>query len=102
MTSRACHASVRSLWVYILTNRSGTLYTGVTNDLERRLAEHQGGSGFTARYAVGRLIYAEEHALPADAIAREKQIKGWRRSKKVALVNAANPGWRDLRGHHEA
>lgn len=87
---------MRSYWVYILTNRSGTLYTGVTNDLSRRLAEHRSGSGFTARYAIGRLIYAEAHPTAADAIAREKQIKGWRRTKKVALVNAANPRWSDL------
>lgn len=90
-----------SLWVYILTNRSGTLYTGVTNDVERRLAEHWEGAGFTGRYAIDRLVYAEEHARAADAIAREKQIKGWRRSKKVALVTSANPNWKDLtRGGH--
>ena len=87
---------MRPCWVYILTNRSGTLYTGVTNDLARRLAEHRDGTGFAARYAMDRLIYTEEHSRPADAIAREKQIKGWRREKKVALVNAANPAWADL------
>ena len=84
------------LWVYILTNRSGTLYTGVTNNVARRLAEHRAGSGFTARYAIDRLVYVEEHPRAADAIAREKQIKGWRREKKVALINAANPRWADL------
>ncbi len=85
-----------ALWVYILTNRSGTLYTGVTNDVARRLAEHAAGSGFTSRYAIDRLVYVEEHPRAVDAIAREKQIKGWRREKKVALINAANPGWTDL------
>lgn len=85
-----------ALWVYILTNRSGTLYTGVTNDVARRLEEHKAGSGFTSRYAVDRLVYVEEHARAVDAIAREKQIKGWRREKKVALINATNPGWADL------
>ncbi len=85
-----------ALWVYMLTNRSGTLYTGVTNDLTRRLQEHKAGAGFTSRYAVDRLVYVEEHARAVDAIAREKQIKGWRREKKVALINATNPGWEAL------
>ena len=85
-------------WVYLLTNRSGTLYVGVTNDLARRTAEHKAKAlpGFTSRYHLDRLIYCEEYPTARDAIAREKQLKGWRRSKKVALVNAANPSWRDL------
>ena len=89
----------RTYWVYILTNRSGTLYVGVTNDLERRMAEHAAGGvgSFTGRYALNRLIYAEPYPDVRDAIARGKQLKGWRRAKKVALINAANPGWRDLR-----
>ena len=92
------------LWVYILTNRSGTLYTGVTNNVARRLAEHRSDSaaGFTGQYAIDRLVYVEEHARPADAIAREKQIKGWRREKKVDLINASNPEWRDLAQSGEA
>ena len=94
----------RTYWVYILTNRSGTLYIGVTNDLERRMGEHaaSGEERFTGRYALDRLIYAEPYPDIRDAIAREKQLKGWRRAKKVALVNASNPGWRDLRrgGRH--
>lgn len=72
---------------------------GMTNDLERRMAEHRSGvapDSFTSRYAVDRLIYAEPYATPGEAIQREKQIKGWRRAKKVELVNAANPSWRDL------
>lgn len=88
--------AVRAYWVYILTNRSETLYTGMTNDLVRRLAEHRAGAGFTGRYAIHRLVYAEEYPTAADAIAREKQIKGWTRARKVALVNGANPRWRDL------
>ena len=94
----------QTYWVYILTNRSGTLYVGVTNDLERRLAEHAtgGAASFTGRYALDRLVYAEPYPDVRDAIAREKQLKGWRRAKKVALVNAANPAWRDLRGGAEA
>ena len=89
----------RAYWVYILTNRSCTLYIGVTNNLERRLAEHatSGAARFTGRYALDRLIHAELYPDVRDAIAREKQLKGWRREKKVALVSADNPTWRDLR-----
>ena len=89
----------KTYWVYILTNRSGTLYVGVTNDLERRMAEHaaSGDERFTGRYTLDRLIYAEPYPDIRDAIAREKQLKGWRRSKKVSLINAVNPTWRDLR-----
>ena len=89
----------RTYWVYVLTNRSGTLRVGVTRDLERRMAEHaaSGDETFTGRYALNRSIYAEPRAYVRDAIAREEQLEGWRRSKKVTLVNRANPGWRDLR-----
>ena len=88
-----------SYWVYILTNRSGTLYIGVTNDLSRRVAEHKAGihpEGFTTRYILDRLIYLEEYPSIRDALAREKQLKHWRRAKKVALINATNPDWHDL------
>jgi putative endonuclease len=71
----------------------------VTNDLERRVAEHKAGmhpDGFTARYALDRLVYTEAYPSIRDALAREKQLKGWRRAKKVALINAENPAWRDL------
>ena len=90
---------MRSYWVYILTNRTGTLYVGMTNDLQRRVYEHVQHlvSGFTSRYAIDRLVYAEETNDVAAAIEREKQIKGWRRSKKVALIESVNPRWRDLR-----
>ena len=86
----------RSYYVYILTNRSGTLYTGVTNDLERRLAEHRAGpaGSFTARYKLDRLLYFEETEDVQDAILREKQIKGW--TRKIELVATLNPTWRDL------
>ena len=85
-------------YVYIMTNRSGTLYTGVTNDLQRRVWEHgQGmGSEFTTKYRINRLIYYETYTDVRDAIAREKQIKGWRRAKKTALIATMNPEWRDL------
>jgi len=88
----------RRLFVYILTNKSGTLYTGVTNDLERRMYEHRNHvvSGFSARYLVDRLVYFEEHNDADTAISREKQIKGWLRRKKIALVESVNPDWRDL------
>ena len=82
--------------VYLLASRSRALYVGVTNDLARRLAEHREGSGYTARYRIDRLVYHEAHASARDAIAREKQIKAWRREKKVALIERENPGWRDL------
>jgi putative endonuclease len=81
-----------------MTNPSRTLYVGVTNDLERRVLQHRHKSveGFTQRYNITRLAYFEEFSDIRDAIAREKQIKGWSRSKKVALIEAKNPTWRDL------
>ena len=86
-------------FVYILASRrNGTLYIGVTTDLSRRLFEHSEGlvRGFTARYGVKRLVYCEEHERIDVAIAREKQLKGWRRAWKIDLIEAANPEWRDL------
>ena len=85
-------------YVYILTNASRTLYVGVTNNLERRMFEHKNKlvPGFAARYNVTRLAYYEETPSIESAIAREKEVKGWRRSKKVALVESANPRWKDL------
>jgi putative endonuclease len=84
--------------VYIMTNPSRTLYVGMTNDLARRVYEHQHHllEGFTARYNVVHLAYYEQTDDVAAAIAREKQIKGWRRSRKIALVESMNPEWRDL------
>lgn len=85
--------------VYILTNRSGTLYVGMTSDMEVRLAQHRAGvypKAFTKRYAMDRLIYVETFGEARDAVQRERQLKGWRREKKVALINAANPDWHDL------
>ena len=85
-------------YVYIMTNNSGTLYTGVTNDLERRVAEHRAGTerGFAAKYKTNRLMYYEATPRVEAAIAREKQIKSWRRSKKIELIQTLNPRWRDL------
>jgi len=89
---------MRQYFVYIMGSRSKTLYVGVTNDLERRVYEHKQGlvAGFTSRYRVTRLVYYEETSDVAAAIEREKQIKGWLRSKKVALIESMNPEWDDL------
>ena len=88
----------KQYYVYIITNRSGTLYTGVTNNLERRIREHKSGNipGFARRYRISRLVFYEETTDIASAIQREKQIKGWLRKKKVALIESMNPDWRDL------
>jgi predicted GIY-YIG superfamily endonuclease len=91
---------MKSYCVYILTNdRCTVLYVGVTNDLDKRMAEHcsRRGSLFVWRYNVFSLAYAEQFARVGDAIAREKQIKGWTRAKKIALIESANPAWRDIR-----
>ncbi len=92
-------SSRRSYYVYILTNpRRTVLYTGVTNDLGRRAAEHtqKQRPSFTARYNVSELVYFESHANINDAIAREKQIKGGSRQKKLDLIDAFNPEWKDF------
>ncbi|HEX6199783.1 MAG TPA: GIY-YIG nuclease family protein [Thermoanaerobaculia bacterium] len=87
----------RFFWVYILASRSRTLYVGVTGNLDRRLEAHKGGwSAFTSHYRVNRLVHFEVFEWVWEAIAREKQIKRWRREKKVALVTRFNPEWRDL------
>jgi len=89
---------VKTYWVYIMTNRSGTLYIGVTGDLARCVYEHrhQQVSSFTSRYKIDRLVHVESFSEVRDAIAREKQIKGWVKSKKLALIARSNPDWRDL------
>lgn len=81
-----------------MTNKSRTLYTGVTNDLERRVYEHKQKlvPGFTAKYNITRLVYFEVTQDVQAAITREKQIKGWLRSKKIALIESVNPEWKDL------
>ena len=89
----------RRYWVYILTNRYRTVfYTGVTNNLERRLGEHRGGKegGFSARYRVKYLIYFEKYNRITVAIDREKQLKRWTREKKLHLVHRVNPDLIDL------
>jgi putative endonuclease len=86
-------------FVYILANRrNGTLYTGITNSLERRVWQHQHKvhTGFTAKYGVGRLVYFEAFRDVTNAIAREKQIKAGSRAKKIALIERENLEWKDL------
>ena len=89
----------RLYFVYILASkRNGTLYVGITNDLERRIAEHKSGliEGFTKKYDVRMLVYSASFHNPSDAIATEKRIKRWRRAWKLKLIEERNPQWRDL------
>jgi putative endonuclease len=89
-------------FVYIMASPSHTLYTGVTNDLARRVSEHKEGVGgtFTKRYRVNQLVHFEEFTDIRQAIEREKQIKGLLRSKKIALIETSNPYWHDLGADH--
>jgi putative endonuclease len=87
----------RTFFVYILASRLRTLYVGVTGDLHRRLAQHRSAQhGFTRRYGIVRLVHMEVYPTAASAIARERQLKGWRRERKIALIESTNPGWSDL------
>ena len=91
----------RQFYVYILTNKAQTvLYTGITNDLKKRIWEHNSGLGskFAGRYGVSRLVYFEVFEDTYEAISREKQIKAGPRRRKVALIEKANPRWRNLAG----
>ena len=89
---------MREYYVYLVSNVTGMLYTGVTNDLMRRVFEHKTKAvrGFTSHYNIKRLVYFESTDDVSAAIAREKQIKGWVRKKKVDLINTMNPEWQDL------
>jgi putative endonuclease len=89
---------MKRYYVYILTSKTGTLYVGVTNDLQRRIYEHKHGliKGFTKRYVVNRLVYYEETPEVNEAITREKEIKKWRRSRKINLIKSMNSQWKDL------
>jgi putative endonuclease len=84
--------------IYIMASASGVLYTGVTSHLERRVLQHQQKhfAGFSAKYNTTKLVYFEPFSDVRDAIAREKQLKRWRREKKVFLIERVNPAWRDL------
>ena len=88
--------------VYIMSNVSKMLYVGVTNDLEKRVLQHKSKLilGYTQRYNLFKLVYFESFGDIRDAIRREKQIKGWLRSKKVALIQSVNPHWNDLAEKH--
>jgi putative endonuclease len=90
----------KHFYVYIMTNnsRSHVSYTGITGDLPRRVFEHKNKFliGFTSRYNLTRLVYYEMFSYPGDAIQREKEIKGWVRSKKIKLIESVNPHWHDL------
>ncbi len=90
---------MRQYWVYILTNKMNTvLYTGVTSNLEQRVFQHREKlvPGFTRKYNATKLVYCEETNDVHVAIEREKQIKGWTRAKKIALIESNNPLWKDL------
>jgi putative endonuclease len=89
----------RHFYIYIITNQRNTvLYTGVTNNLIRRILEHKKkiNKGFTSRYNCNKLVYYETYDNPNDAIAREKQIKAGSRKRKIKLIESKNPNWRDL------
>jgi putative endonuclease len=89
----------KQYYIYIMTNKYNTvLYTGVTNNLKRRVYEHKEklGGGFTSKYNVNKLVYYEVTEDMNTAIAREKQIKGGSRKKKIDLINSMNPEWKDL------
>lgn len=88
----------KNYYVYIMTNKSRTFYVGMTNNLERRSFEHKHKliQGFTSRYNITQLVYYEVYSDVREAIAREKQVKDWRREKKIALIESVNPSWKDL------
>ena len=89
---------MRDYYVYIMTNKARTLYVGVTNNLEQRVAQHKEKlvEGFTSRYGLNELAYYASTKDVREAIAREKQIKGWTRAKKIVLIEEMNPNWDDL------
>ena len=89
---------MKKYYVYIMASKSRVLYTGVTNNLERRVYEHKNKlvEGFTSKYNITQLVHYEETNDVHVAIAREKQIKGWLRSKKITLIESVNPQWKDL------
>jgi len=93
----------KKYYVYIATNQSNTLYTGVTNNIRRRMLEHKNKliKGFTEKYNINKLVFYQEFNNPEEAIAAEKKIKGWTRKKKIELIKSMNPGFRDLLCHVE-
>ena len=90
---------MRQYWVYIMASRGGVLYVGMTNDLLQRVQEHKSGlflQSFTRQFNVNRLVYYETCTELRAAVSREKQLKSWRRQKKIELISSFNPGWDDL------
>nr|WP_299384725.1 GIY-YIG nuclease family protein [Allomuricauda sp.] len=90
---------IHAYYVYILASkRNGTLYVGMTNNLERRVSEHKTklNDGFTKRYDIGMLVYYESHQHARDALLREKRLKKWKRQWKIELIEKENPRWQDL------
>ena len=89
---------MKRYYMYIMANISRNLYTGMTNNLARRVSQHKRGQveGYTKKYKITKLVYYETFSGPREAIAAEKRVKGWRRARKIALIEAANPSWRDL------
>ncbi len=95
------YKTIHQYYVYILTNKkNGTLYTGMTNNLERRIFEHKRGllEGFSKRYGLHKLVYFEIFTDVNEAILREKRIKAWKRQWKINLIIKGNPQWKDLAG----
>ena len=90
----------KTFYVYILASLSGTLYVGITSDLRKRMWQHKEHvfKGFSSKYKIDRLLYYESFGSAQEAIEREKQLKGWRREKKIKLVATENPRWADLSG----
>lgn len=89
---------MKTYYVYIMTNHSGTLYTGTTDNLEQRVYEHKNDlvPGFPSKYNITKLVYSEEENDVNAALAREKQIKEWSRAEKIELIESKNPEWKDL------
>jgi putative endonuclease len=96
-----CATATSTFWVYIMASSSGTLNIGVTGFFEQRIVQHKTGTfeGFSKKYGCTRLVYYEGYDEAAKAIGREKQLKGWRREKKIALIEKMNPRWQDLAEH---
>jgi putative endonuclease len=95
------HVKEHCYFVYVVASRSHNFYVGVTNDIERRVRQHKEPmfEGFTSKYNVNRLVWYQTFRFIQDAIAREKQIKNWRRKKKIALIESMNSTWQDLSGN---
>jgi putative endonuclease len=89
---------LKSYWVYILSSKTGTLYVGITGNLERRIYEHKNKlvQGFTSKYNIDRLVYFQEFNRVEDAIEMEKKLKGWSRQKKIDLIHSINQDTKDL------